>query len=81
MNLVEWSEVDLRYRDVFNTLFRCPDFARDLFDGGSESCQDVLDGSSPAAQGRVVYALLDEVGKLGNLQRATYNRKGIFYLA
>lgn len=79
VNIGEWPEVDHRYRGVFSRLSICPDFAKGLWERGSESCQNTLNSTSPFAQASVIYALLHEVDAMLKLKRpAAYG--GSFFL-
>lgn len=80
MDVSNWSKVDIRYRGVFTTLAKCPEFAAGLWEGGSELCQGALDNGRPKAQGHVIYALLEEIGDVLNLQRRTMDPKAVFAL-
>lgn len=80
MDVYDWSKVDIRYRGVFTTLTRCPEFAAGLWERGSELCQGALDNGKPRAQGQVIYALLDEIGDMLDLQRETSDGKAVFVL-
>lgn len=77
----QWSTVDIRYRGVFKNLRKCPKLKEGLWDGGSESCQPVLDRGKLRAQAHVVYALLNDIGLILKLNRETHNGRGVFFLA
>lgn len=80
VDLSEWSQIDIRYRGVFKTLLKCPKFALGLWDG-AESCQRALERGKPKAQGQVVYALLNEIGRMIGVERETNDGEGVFVLA
>lgn len=80
MDLSDWSNVDIRYRGVFKTLAKAPEFEKGLWDGGCEACEDDLSRSNPEAQAHVVYALMKEVGAMLDLSRETKQRDAIFSL-
>ncbi|KAJ5659224.1 hypothetical protein N7507_005675 [Penicillium longicatenatum] len=54
----DWSKVDIRYRGVFKTLAKVPDFSKGLWDGGSEEHMISTDYKNMRSQGQVVYALM-----------------------
>ncbi|KAJ5580021.1 uncharacterized protein N7459_006006 [Penicillium hispanicum] len=80
VDLNAWSKVDIRYRGVFKTLAKVPCFSKCLWDGGCEDCQQELDDGRPSAQAQVIYALMNEVGDMLDLQRPTKNGDAIFEL-
>jgi len=80
VNIEDWSKVDIRYKGVFRTLSKCPRFAKGLWEGGCEDCQDGLDSGRPKTQAQVVYALLSEVGEMLGLKRETYDGDALFFL-
>ena len=80
MDLNDWSLVDIRYRGVFKTLAKAPRFSKGLWDGGCEECQEELNGGNPSSQAQVVYALMNEVCGMLDLQRPTSDGDAIFYL-
>ncbi|KAJ6104321.1 hypothetical protein N7523_010641 [Penicillium sp. IBT 18751x] len=78
---MEWSKVDIRYRGVFQSLFKCPHFTKGLWQGGSQDCRFELLTGRIKAQSQVIYALLSEIGKMIDLKRETCDGDSIFYLA
>ena len=80
MNQKDWSKVDIRYRGVFRTLSKVPQFKKGLWDGGDESRQAELDEKKMWAQAQVIYALMSEVGDMLGLQRPTQDGEAVLYL-
>ncbi|KAJ5225461.1 hypothetical protein N7468_006686 [Penicillium chermesinum] len=80
VNQKEWSKIDIRYRGVFKTLSKVPQFKKGLWEGGSEKCHGELNDKSRLAQAQLVYALLSDVTEMLDLQRPTKDGNSIFYL-
>ena len=80
VDLKRWPSSDIRYRGVFRTLARAPRIGTGLWEGGSEECQQELLDSQSRAQAQVVYALLDEIGRLLDLKHLTADARRVFYL-
>ena len=76
----EWSKVDIRYRGVFKTLPKCPQFTKGLWEGGCEDCQDELNSGRPKTQAQAIYALLSEISEMLGLKRETYDGDAVFSL-
>lgn len=76
----EWSKVDVRYRGVFRTLAKVPHFSKGLWDGGSEEHMIQPDIRSSRSQGQVIYALMNEIADMIDLQRPTREGDAIFFL-
>ncbi|KAJ5810393.1 uncharacterized protein N7503_002611 [Penicillium pulvis] len=76
----EWSKVDIRYRGVFKTLAKVPTFSKGLWDGGSEDHMVQTDSRNSRSQGQVIYALMNEVADMIDLQRPTREGDAIFFL-
>ncbi|KAJ6017966.1 hypothetical protein N7451_001345 [Penicillium sp. IBT 35674x] len=76
----EWSKVDIRYRGVFKTLAKVPTFSKGLWDGGSEEHMIQNDFKNLRSQGQVIYALMNEVADMIDLQRPTREGDAIFFL-
>ncbi|CEL02368.1 hypothetical protein ASPCAL03539 [Aspergillus calidoustus] len=94
VNLGKWSKVDIRYRGVFKTLRKVPQFTKGLFeDDTTGDLSNVTSSSSPfskkdkfdfeeaaKAQGQVVYALLDEILVALKIRRDAGGLKEYFFL-
>ncbi|KAL3460510.1 hypothetical protein BJX64DRAFT_300605 [Aspergillus heterothallicus] len=93
VSLSKWSKVDIRYRGVFKTLRKVPQFTKGLFENDHEGrMTSNLSSSSSSrkkkfnfeeaakAQGHVVYALLDEILVALKVQREAGSQNEYFFL-
>ncbi|KAJ0422597.1 hypothetical protein BJY00DRAFT_310968 [Aspergillus carlsbadensis] len=94
VNLSKWSKVDIRYRGVFKTLRKVPQFTKGLFEDDTigELSNMPSSSSSPLkknkfdfeeaakAQGQVIYALLDEIVVALKIRREAGGLKEYFFL-
>ncbi|KAL2796461.1 hypothetical protein BJX66DRAFT_335957 [Aspergillus keveii] len=93
VNLSKWSKVDIRYRGVFKTLRKVPQFTKGLFENDTAGELSSLSSSSSSskknkfdfeeaakAQGQVVYALLEEILVALKIRREAGGLKEYFYL-
>jgi hypothetical protein len=91
--LSKWSKVDIRYRGVFKTLRKVPQFTKGLFENDTTGELSSLSSSSSSskknkfdfeeaakAQGQVVYALLEEILIALKIRREAGGLKEYFYL-
>ncbi|THC99196.1 hypothetical protein EYZ11_001284 [Aspergillus tanneri] len=84
VNLSKWSKIDIRFRGVYKTLKKAPQFRKGLYenDGGRcESSNRRFNFNDVAKiQGQVVYALLDEVMNMLNISRDMEDNLSYFFL-
>lgn len=77
VDLDQWSTLDIRFRGVFKTLKKVPDFYKGLYECGSNIDFGQLEGSGNAqAQGQVVYALLTELVDMLGIKRQICDERG-----
>ncbi|OGE48703.1 hypothetical protein PENARI_c026G06537 [Penicillium arizonense] len=79
VDLDEWSPVDMRYRGVFKSLAKVPQFTKGLWEGGCELFDYDVGTKNPRVQAHVIYALLHEIGDMLNISRPTSKEDVIFY--
>ncbi|RJE27374.1 hypothetical protein PHISCL_00250 [Aspergillus sclerotialis] len=82
VDLQKWSNIDIRYRGVFQTLAKVPKFKRGLYEDVMENLSASKLEESARFQGYVVYALLSDVLEMVGLRRWVWDEdgEGFFYL-
>ncbi|KAL2838360.1 hypothetical protein BJY01DRAFT_250976 [Aspergillus pseudoustus] len=91
VHLSKWSKVDIRYRGVFKTLRKVPQFTKGLFEDDPEGHMAKVSSSSSSrkkfnfeeaaqAQGQVVYALLDDILVALKIRREAGDQGECFFL-
>ncbi|KAF9892232.1 hypothetical protein FE257_002009 [Aspergillus nanangensis] len=78
-NLDRWSKVDIRFRGVFKTLQKTPKFNKGLYEGDLETDLEGF-GDAARAQGKVVYALLEDISQALDIRREANDERYYFHL-
>ncbi|KAJ5935581.1 hypothetical protein N7466_005128 [Penicillium verhagenii] len=81
VQLDAWSEVDLRYKTVFQALHKVPEFEKDLWEGGSE--EPMNDNDAPKNrrnQAQVIFTMVKEIEAMMDVYRLTRDGRTSFTL-
>ncbi|PWY64067.1 hypothetical protein BO70DRAFT_208281 [Aspergillus heteromorphus CBS 117.55] len=84
VNQKKWSKVDIRFRGVFKSLKKVPQFEDGVYEENGGNVKSLPTGmsfkDSAKAQSWVVYALLDEILNLLDIRQESEDEHQYFYL-